>query len=651
MKFFWLLSLIVEMHAWAGGNIPIMFIPGRQTRLNFSTSIQSVGAQVCSGAVTMQNVNSGSVPTNVASTLTISLTGSSGMTFYSDSNCTASIASAAIATSTSSITYYFIDTSIGAASITASATNYQTVTQAETIVTNAFTWTGAAGDNVWSTAGNWSGGAAPSSTQTAFFDGTSCPTFCSPNITANLSVGGVRILAAYAGTITQNSGKTITVGTYGWTQYGGTFVGSSTADNFTMPVSNFYLSGGSFMATAGTTYSGTNNTAVKWTITGSSTFNHNNGTVAFGVLFNLTNTVVPGTSPYYNVTITAQANSLILSNTMTVAKNLTIGSPGNQKMVGGQINVAGNVYVVGLGAPTTATTATVINLNGTGSQSIDATGATTGNLPTVNISSTGGTVSLLGTILINGSYKLASGSLSAGTSSVTFSSTFDNATTIAFASETFNNLTLTGSNVTMAASGAATVSGNLTFNSTTSLALNGGTLNALGDVITTGNGAHGTMQINVAGSTNQKIDASGATSGYLPEITIASTSGTVSLFGTILYSVNWIVNSGTISAGTSTVSCGLGWGTFTPGTGVTYNNVNLTGTSGATFLITGNLTASGNITFGSGAFAVTANMPNPGTGYTLSTGGTLTVASSATLNLHGATRTQASTAGTGTINP
>jgi hypothetical protein len=44
-------------------------------------------------------------------------------------------------------------------------------------------------------------------------------------------------------------------------------------------------------------------------------------------------------------------------------------------------------------------------------------------------------------------------------------------------------------------------------------------------------------------------------------------------------------------------------------------------------------------------------MPNPGTGYTLSAGGTLTVDALATLNLYGATKTQGSTVNNGTINP
>jgi hypothetical protein len=77
--------------------------------------------------------------------------------------------------------------------------------------TSAFVWTGAGGDSNWNTAANWSGGVAPNNTQTAIFNNM-C-TQCNATINANIDVGGIRMDSNYSGTVTQNSTRTIIIGT------------------------------------------------------------------------------------------------------------------------------------------------------------------------------------------------------------------------------------------------------------------------------------------------------------------------------------------------------------------------------------------------------------------------------------------------------
>jgi hypothetical protein len=88
------------------------------------------------------------------------------------------------------------------------------------------TWLATTTSN-WNTAANWSLGFVPGVTSTATFGS---PGIGNCTINATVNVGGINIGAAYTGTITQNSGEVMTVGTSSWTQSGGTFTGSSAGD-------------------------------------------------------------------------------------------------------------------------------------------------------------------------------------------------------------------------------------------------------------------------------------------------------------------------------------------------------------------------------------------------------------------------------------
>jgi hypothetical protein len=137
------------------------------------------------------------------------------------------------------------------------------------------TWTGGGGNANWSTGGNWSGGTgtggAPGSNDVATFG--SCSSNCSPTIDISISVAGINMGAAYSGTVTQASGSSITIGSSGFSQSAGTFVGSSNASDTITVSGNFTQTGGVLTSTAG-------NLAVGQDLNlTSGTFHNNSGTV------------------------------------------------------------------------------------------------------------------------------------------------------------------------------------------------------------------------------------------------------------------------------------------------------------------------------------------------------------------------------------
>jgi hypothetical protein len=106
------------------------------------------------------------------------------------------------------------------------------------------TWTAGAAGN-WSTGANWSGGVAPSSTDTAFFSASS-----TKNVTIDtpITVASFQVSSTYTGTIIQGA-STMVVGTSSYTQAAGTFNGGGA--NFT-DNGSFSLTGGTFSLSATT---------------------------------------------------------------------------------------------------------------------------------------------------------------------------------------------------------------------------------------------------------------------------------------------------------------------------------------------------------------------------------------------------------------
>jgi hypothetical protein len=156
------------------------------------------------------------------------------------------------------------------------------VTKSITVnVTSPSTWTGAAGDGLWSNPGNWSGLQVPSANSRVYFEGAACGTHCDVTINTNVNVRFIGMGSSYLGTITQQGGNTITIGATGlggFIQNGGSFLGGTGPISISGPT-RFEV--GSFRATSGTlTFAAPPiGNSIMLDFGSGFNFQHNNGTV------------------------------------------------------------------------------------------------------------------------------------------------------------------------------------------------------------------------------------------------------------------------------------------------------------------------------------------------------------------------------------
>ena len=114
---------------------------------------------------------------------------------------------------------------------------------------SAYTWSGKASDDNWSSMSNWcgsissgqcQGGSPPTNSDLAIFSNT-CEN-CNAVLDTNVSVKGLHLQNNYTGTISQSTGMTLEVGSDNYTQESGHFIGSN---------SQIYINNGSFNLSAG----------------------------------------------------------------------------------------------------------------------------------------------------------------------------------------------------------------------------------------------------------------------------------------------------------------------------------------------------------------------------------------------------------------
>ncbi len=494
----------------------------RVSSLNITTGAQSIYTSNCSGVVTVQTRNANNTATNVASNLTVSLV-NTGATFYSDPNCITAIASATVTvlSGTNSVNFYFIGSTLGTNNLTASATGYVSVTQAETIATNPFIWTGGGANAFWSTAGNWSGGVAPGSGNIALFNGV-CVTNCSPSINANMSISGVRLTSAYAGTITQNAGVTITVGANGWSQLGGIFLGGDS----TITLNGHYaLVGGSFTSTSTNLISGNN---CNITIGSGVTFIHNSGKI----FFNTYKAVSIDSSIYLNdLDITNGANGPYLNSAipLNIDGNLTIGYTAFNGSFSGIFNVKKDVIFTGNSS--IFYSGFRLNLIGTGVQNL--TGNVAGyNLPILTIASTG-TVNFntTGTPYFFGNFTYTSGTVNFVNPSIGLK--YDSGATniISAGSLHLPSVDMGGGN-----GGGFTITGSLYIDGNLSLTnqgcgacggISGGTIELMGNLTNTSDIGAVSSTLNLNGTTQQSISVTNPVGNQFGRINVNNAAGAI----------------------------------------------------------------------------------------------------------------------------
>lgn len=229
------------------------------------------------------------------------------------------------------------------------------------------TWDGGGGDSNWSTAANWVGDVVPATADTAVFDGTSSKA-CTIN--DSVSILGLQIQGLYTGTVSREPGVTVTVGTSGYTQSGGTFTGGSGVGGVTLN-GPFSMTGGTFNApTAGIDL----NVSGNFSVTGG-TFSAGTGSVV------LNGTGAQSLSAsgvaFSGLTIGA-AHTVTASTSVNVDGTLTVTGTLDVSNAAATLTTAGTVTIVAGGAVTRGTAGWTFD--GTSSAILTANGISIGDI-------------------------------------------------------------------------------------------------------------------------------------------------------------------------------------------------------------------------------------------------------------------------------
>lgn len=587
----------------------------RVPSLKFTTSTQTIMAGNCSGTATVGNYSASNALTNVASNLTVNLSSSGTTTFFSDATCTTPITTVTITTGTSSASFYFIEDTVASITLTAAATDYNSGTQAETVNTNLYVWTGGGGNSLWATGGNWSGGSAPGSTNTALFNSI-CSSNCSPTLGANMSVGGIRMETGYGGTITQSSTYTITIGAYGYVQKAGTFLGSSSAAAITQ-TGRFALTGGTFQSTSGS-YN-FNSGALSYVVSGSPTFTANSGTMVFGA----STTITPGTVTYNHVNFNGWSGIINFASgsTMTINGDLTMGSSGGVQMYLGTLAVAGNVST---NNSTYQGNTTAVKLTGNPAGQTITTGASTSPVANLELATGANPVTFSGVVYLMRNYTVTSvGTVTTTGSTVVFGSN-SSLSVLNPGSIAYNNVSFFGYSASYDLNAnTLTVNGDLTLGcggcgGSDAPTINNGTINVAGNVTTTSTtpnpGVTGSAWVRMVGNASgQTITSSSSLWNGVPNLEIAAGANNVTFGSKVWITGSYKVTSvGSLTTAGSTLyldafSSGV-TSVIEPGT-YTYNNVILYDVwAGSTFNLNGGtMNIGGNLTIGATGYFVKIN--------------------------------------------
>jgi hypothetical protein len=276
-----------------------------------------------------------------------------------------------------------------------------------------------------------------------------------------------------------------------------------------------------------------------------------------------------------NGTLTLSAGALTHSSGITMAANSTF--------VKGSGTISGS-------APTAASGGYNVTYIGTGNTGLELPTNSTG-LKNLSVNASGGTVTLLSGVTINGNFDVSNGTFAVGSNSVTmkgstwsssggtFSAgtgtvTFSGAATALSGLTTFKNISVSG--VVTLSSATTTVNGNI---------VNIGTINSGAGLVVFA----GTTAITGAGTTSfNDLTISGA---------LTAPSGTMNVSGDFTNNGTFIHNNGSVVFNGTTLFAGT-----TP----SFNNVSISGTltAPATFNIAGNLSNSGTFNNNSGTIVM-----------------------------------------------
>jgi hypothetical protein len=127
-------TITASATAFTGATQTESIVAPGPVKLVFATVSQTLIANVCSSALTLQSRNSAGIPTDVVANTVASLsTNSTSGTFYSDSSCTSAITTVTIAASTNGVTFYYRDALAGTPNLIASSSPLTPAAQSEIV--------------------------------------------------------------------------------------------------------------------------------------------------------------------------------------------------------------------------------------------------------------------------------------------------------------------------------------------------------------------------------------------------------------------------------------------------------------------------------------------------------------------------------------
>ncbi len=298
--------------------------------------------------------------------------------------------------------------------VSLTGTNQGTITVAtgvgtiENNDTHPYLWTGAGGNANWTTGANWYGGSAPGNSNVAYFNDDCVQ--CNVNINTNIDVRGIDTSSTFPGTITQNSGRTISIGSDGWRHRGGSFVGGNSTIVFYEALTGLVVTGGSFTSTSGNL----NIRADDFRVTSSATYFHNSGTVRL-YSNNLTNLDV-SSHELWNFTFDkSSGGQASIVTSLDVNGTLRLSANGSGNLVNGTIFASGDIYVNDNGSGGESTR---LRVDGATDQLISASGGGANGLSGITFASTGGTVTMQGNMQVRFEFRHISGNVDMSNSTI-----------------------------------------------------------------------------------------------------------------------------------------------------------------------------------------------------------------------------------------
>lgn len=414
-------------------------------------------------------------------------------------------------------------------------------------------WTGLGGNNLWNNGANWTLG-IPTAAHVATFNSICIGLSCNVSIPTVVSVAGIDIQSSYTGTISQGN-TTVTVGSSGFVMEAGAY----NAGSGTLTTQAFNLSGGTFTASSGTT-----NVNGNFSHSGG-TWNHNGGTVIFQ---GNTAASISSAADFNNVSMAKSGGTpnVTLSNNLTTVGTLALSS--------GSVFTTGGILIAK--GPATlnncVSNSAILKLAGSTSQTL--TGNAGCKIGSIEIASTGGTVTLAGNITFQNNFTYTSGIISAGTSTLEASGA--GPSTVDLGSQAYKNFMVSKTANTVTTVGTSFIGGGFSIASGSAV-LNGGTIDVSGNIVSYSTGG-GTTLIRAVGTGAQTLTCGPC---KLPNLEISKSSGSLTYMSDVILGGNYVRTSGTIlDSAFSTKFSGNANSTIDV-SGHTFNHLTIEKTSGA----------------------------------------------------------------------